>query len=103
VTGKKRPRPSREAAPTSPIVGRSASTEGKDAGRQVAGEPQPTELLLKTADTLSRWTGIDAALEQLAAILLRTTSPTRVTINLWNEQRQELRTVASNGRCADGA
>jgi len=84
-------------------VGRSASTEGKDAGRQVAGEPQPTELLLKTADTLSRWTGIDAALEQLAAILLRTTSPTRVTINLWNEQRQELRTVASNGRCADGA
>ena len=63
-------------------------------------ELETTGLLLKTADILATRTAVDSALEQLADTLLDSTDHGRVTLNLWDETRRELRTVVSRGIAA---
>ena len=67
------------------------------ARRQVKAELQTAGLLLETAATLASWTELGAMLESLGDLLLQATDHSRVLLELWDEERQEVEIAASRG------
>lgn len=60
-------------------------------------ELETTKLLLESAQALTEWTDLDHVLQGLADILLAATDHTRVTVQMWNEVRQEIQAIVVRG------
>ena len=56
-----------------------------------------TKKLLQAADEVARWTSIEELAGGLARILLKLTPHSRATVHEWDEERREIRVMASEG------
>jgi PAS domain S-box-containing protein len=73
-------------------------TELVEAQTQVEKELEATTQLLEAAEALAEWRDLGDVVRRLAQTLLRSTSHSRVVVDLWNEARGEIEVVASEGR-----
>ena len=67
------------------------------AQREARRELETSALLLETAATATSWTDLDHMLEQLGDLLVRSTDHSRVLIELWDAERQEVEVAVSRG------
>ena len=71
-----------------------------EAQRQTRRELATTSLLLEAVTAATSWTGLDALLESLGDLLLRSTDHSRVLLELWDVERQEVEVAVSMGSAA---
>jgi GAF domain-containing protein/anti-sigma regulatory factor (Ser/Thr protein kinase) len=67
------------------------------AQREARRELETSALLLETAATATSWTDLDHMLGQLGDLLVRSTDHSRVLLELWDEEREELEVAVSRG------
>lgn len=68
-----------------------------EAQRRAEQELATTSLLLEAATTSTSWTDLEEMLQSLGDLLLRSTDHSRVLLELWHEQRQEVEIAVSRG------
>ena len=61
---------------------------------------ETTSLLLDATTTTTSWTTLDHLLESLGELLARSASHSRVVLELWDEERQEIEVAFAQGRQA---
>ena len=67
------------------------------AQQQAEEELQTAELLLEAAAATTSWSDLDEMLESLGDLLVRSTDHSRVMLQLWDEERQEVEIAVSRG------
>jgi PAS domain S-box-containing protein len=72
----------------------------RGAQQQAAEELQIAELLLEAATATTSWVDLDGMLGSLADLLVRATDHSRVMVQLWHEDRQEVEVAVSRGQMA---
>lgn len=68
-----------------------------EAERHVRLELERANLLLEAATTAASWTDLGQMLESLADLLVRSTNHSRVVLELWDEELQEVEIAVSRG------
>ncbi len=68
-----------------------------EAQAQTEQELRATSQLLEAADALAEWRDLGEVVRRLAQTALRSTSHSRVIVDLWDEARDEIEVVASEG------
>jgi PAS domain S-box-containing protein len=68
-----------------------------EAERQARQELESTSLLLETSNAVASWTDLDQMLESLADLLVRSTDHSRVVLELWDEELQDIEIAVSRG------